>query len=201
MKRQTGITLKTVIAIGTIFILVFLIGLLSSCNAIVPMPTVALPPTNSSTGRVPESAVLEIDGLSQLAMIGSYCWEYIDEAGEKVNSCLDSVGIPTQKEPLIANTPFTLLLLLPTNDPPAQLSLSVFPASNNNELEVDTNHHLWSYVEGQNRELALQTQQEIEMSLEPGLYVFNVFAVWVSRGDVSYGFLVKVQYASLKTAG
>jgi len=35
--------------------------------------------------------------------------------------------------------------------------------------------------------------KDIELSLDPGLYVLSVNAWWKEKGSASYGFLVKVQ--------
>ncbi len=40
--------------------------------------------------------------------------------------------------------------------------------------------------------MPLERESVINLSLEPGLYVMNVFVKWEGKGDVSYGFLVKV---------
>ena len=33
---------------------------------------------------------------------------------------------------------------------------------------------------------------EVDLSLDPGLYLFNFYSQWQGLGDVSYGFLVEV---------
>jgi len=113
-----------------------------------------------------------------------------------MDACVDKVGVPTARNPLSSVSPVTALLTLPLNDPPTQLVLTVFPASNVNEIkspDITGDHRWWNFIEGYISQLALQTSQEIKQELQPGLYVFYVFAVWDGKGDVSYGFLVEVK--------
>lgn len=38
----------------------------------------------------------------------------------------------------------------------------------------------------------IERESDINLSLEPGLYVLSVFLEWKEQGDVLYGFLVQV---------
>ncbi|MCE8428072.1 MAG: hypothetical protein J5U19_06780 [Candidatus Methanoperedens sp.] len=40
--------------------------------------------------------------------------------------------------------------------------------------------------------LPLEREQDIELSLEPGLYVLKTDARWKEKGNLSYGFLLEV---------
>jgi hypothetical protein len=170
--------------------------ILAACSAPatptdLPEPTV----TNIPDGS-PAPARLEIAGAEQTAGIGTYCWTSPTVEGGGVSACVDKAGLPTPQDPLIAASPITARLTLPLEDPPSQLHLSVFPAADENEVKMDglpAGFRFWMPAEGVNQELALQTSQEINLELEPGLYVFYVFSVWEDKGDVSYGFLVEVQ--------
>ena len=171
------------------------IGGLAACTA--AMTPTALPPTPTPTPAAPPSdgspppASLEIDGAVQTAGVGTYCW-----TSATTGMCVDKIGLPTVKDPLIGTSPVKARLTLPLADAPTQLVLSVFPASEGNEVKVDGGDEeflFWMPAEGLSRELALETSQEITVELEPGLYVYNVFVVWENYGDVSYGFLVDVQ--------
>jgi len=174
------------------------IGSLASCTTVTnltrvsptPVPTLAGTPSDGS----PPPAVLEIDGVTQTAGVGTYCWSGQTASGETVSACADMIGIPTAPEPLIASSPVMARLSLPLAEPPSQLSLSAFQVSSVHELpDTAGEYRWWSFTEGFTSELSLQTSQEINLELEPGLYVFYVFAVWDGQGDVSYGFLVEVQ--------
>ena len=173
----------------------FVIGSLAACTTAMPptqlpstpTPTPAAPPSDGS----PPPASLEIDGATQTAGVGTYCW-----TSATTGMCVDKIGLPTIKDPLIGTSPVKARLTLPLADAPTQLALSVFPASEGNEVKLDGGDEeflYWMPAEGLSRELALETTQEITLELDPGLYVFYVFAVWEERGDVSYGFLVDVQ--------
>jgi len=146
------------------------------------------------SGDAPAPSYLVINGHMQTAKVGSYCWDYIDANNEPVGACSDSIGISTPIEPLSAERTISAQFFLPYATAPNILSLGIFTASNENEipLEVGADLRLWSYLEGINRELALQPRQEVKLELEPGLYVFNIWAVWHDKGEVTYGFLVEV---------
>ena len=170
--------------------------ILAACAAPVtptqpPEPTATTIPDGS-----PPPAVLEIAGVEQAAGIGTYCWPLPAAGGESVAACVDKVGLPTSRDPLIAESPVTARLTLPMEQPPAQLQLSVFPAVSENEVKMDNlpaEFRFWMPAEGISQELEQQTSQDIQLELEPGLYVFYVFGAWENKGDVSYGFLVEVQ--------
>jgi hypothetical protein len=109
---------------------------------------------------------------------------------------VDKIGLPTVREPLSTTSLVKARLTLPLAEPPAQVGLSVFPASEENEVQANTGTDpflYWMPAEGLSRELALQTSQEFTLELDPGRYVFYIFAVWDGKGDVSYGFLVEVK--------
>ena len=173
----------------------FCVFLLSACG---PAANVGeIPPTflPDMSGHSPAPSYLEINGQFQTAKVGSYCWDYLDENNEPVGACMDSIGISTPIEPLPAEKTITAQFSLPYTTPPKTLSLLVFAASSENEipLEEGGDLRLWSYTEGINRELVLQPSQELKIELEPGLYVFDIWAVWDDKGEVTYGFLVEVK--------
>jgi hypothetical protein len=41
--------------------------------------------------------------------------------------------------------------------------------------------------------LALEREQDLQISLGPGYYALTVSAVWHEYGDVKYGFLIEVE--------
>jgi hypothetical protein len=176
------------------FLLTFLsILLLTACTSTTnTTPTISFP-TQTPSDSTPPPASLEINDTTQIAGIGTYCWSGPTDSGEVVNVCADMIGIPTQHDPLTSSSPVVGLLTLPLAEAPSQLSLSAFEVSRAHELpETAQGYRWWSYTEGFTSQLPLQTSQEINVELEPGLYVFYVFAVWEGKGDVSYGFLVEV---------
>ncbi|MBK9925579.1 MAG: hypothetical protein IPP66_09835 [Anaerolineales bacterium] len=196
---------------------VLLIAVLSACTTGTPLPPTeppaeslfgdpqssATPPSNGSPAlaatpshEAPPPAMLTINGTTQTAGIGTYCWKAATSSANSAEVCVDMVGVPTATEPLKSSLPFSGTLTLPLNDPPTQLVLTVFPASDANEIQLPNdagNYRWWNFIEGYVSTLALQTSQEIKQDLQPGLYVFYVFAVWDGKGDVSYGFLVEAK--------
>ena len=153
-------------------------------------------PNIPGQAQAPLPAYLEINGQVQTAKVGSFCWDYTDENGTPVGgACQDSIGISTPIEPLPAAKTITAQLSLPYATPPNILTLGISAVSSENKipLEEGADLRLWEYTEGINRELALQPRQEVKIELEPGLYIFNTWAVWDDKGEVTYGFLVEVK--------
>ncbi len=136
----------------------------------------------------PPPAILEINGKEQISGIGSFCW---NEAWKGL--CVDMAGFVTDDEPLPAGSPFTAHLRLPLEVPPEELQVSIIRVTGKDELEIDAQgFRLWRFQEGKSITLPLQREQDIELSLEPELYVLDVFTRWKEKGDVSFGFLLGV---------
>ena len=113
------------------------IVLLSSLSANTAPVALAESTTDSSNdSNMPPMAILEINGTSQDARVGSYCW-----ANEAVEACQDSVGIPTALMPIVATSPVSVRLGIATKQLPDELSASVFVASKADEFEVEAGDH------------------------------------------------------------
>ena len=141
----------------------------------------------------PPPAMLEIAGQEQVSGIGTYCWT--EPAGEEtaVGVCADMVGIPTAEEPLVTGSPFTATFRLAPEETPDELLLEVIPVMAEDELERwPAGSRGWSFKPGERYSLLLEREPSLELSLEPGLYVLNLWGRWPSWGDASYGFLVQV---------
>ena len=139
----------------------------------------------------PPPATLNIGGKEQISGIGSYCWTDTWNA-----LCADMVGIPTAQEPLIASSPFTAHLRLPLQEPPYELQLDVIRVNHEDQINLSARGWRWWdiwHLQTKNFILPLESEQDIELSLEPGLYVLSVGAWWTEKGSASYGFLVEVQ--------
>lgn len=169
----------------------FIFILLSTaCAPIIPASRASTPMPNSLATK-PPAASLTIDGKTQEAGIGSYCWS--SKSGfQNTRLCADMVGLPTASEPLLSlNTPFTASFQLPLETPPDSLYISVMPAVN----EIDSTQasvRTWQPAEGWSDALPLKSEVEYEFQESPGLYLFQLNARWQEYGDVSYGFLVQV---------
>ena len=120
--------------------------------------------------------------------IGSYCWNGITSS-----VCADYAGIPTVSEPLPANSTFTAHLRLPIKEPPHELQLKVVQVTNKDIVETGADFRLWNSSDGKYFVLSLLSEQDVNLSLEPGLYVLEVFPGWKEKGSASYGFLLKVR--------
>ncbi|MCX9027780.1 MAG: hypothetical protein OIN86_06325 [Candidatus Methanoperedens sp.] len=139
----------------------------------------------------PPPAILKIDGKEQISGIGSYCWR-----GTWNALCIDMTGPTTVQEPLIASPTFTANLTLPLQEPPYELRLDVIRVKDEDELNFSARGWRWwdtRDVQGKNFTLPLESEQDIELSLEPGLYVLSIGAWWKDKGSASYGFLVEVR--------
>jgi uncharacterized repeat protein (TIGR01451 family) len=137
----------------------------------------------------PPPAILKIDGKEQISGIGPYCWW-----GFLKGMCTDMIGLPTAQEPLIARSPFTAHLTLPVRELPYELRLNVFRGGEEDEINFSGRGWRWWKVREENVfNLPLENEQDIELSLDPGLYVLNVDAWWYEKGSASYGFLVEVR--------
>lgn len=142
----------------------------------------------------PPPATLSIDGKEQISGIGSYCWEDVWKGEIWKSVCADYAGIPTVSEPLPANSTFTAHLSLPLMEPPQELQLRIIQVTNKDILEKGVGDlRFWRSDSGKSFTLPLESEQDVNLSLEPGLYVFKVFPRWKEKGSVSYGFLLQVQ--------
>ena len=145
-----------------------------------------------TSGASPPPAILKINGNEQTSGIGSSCWKVENET---YSLCLDTVGIITPTEPLLARSPFTAYLLLPLREFPDEAGFSATRVTDDDELkEVGNDVRAWRFKgkAGSWNNLTKEPEPDINLSLEPGLYVLNVFVKWEGKGDVSYGFLVKI---------
>jgi hypothetical protein len=140
----------------------------------------------------PPLAVLTVNGASQEAGLGTYCWS--NEASG-AGLCLDAIGIATPPEPLPATSPFIAQFLIPVEDEPRDVVLNVRQAVPELEMDEDAlGLRWWAYGEGGTvHQLALEREPAVELDLEPGLYVLDLFVSWERLGDASYGFLVEVR--------
>lgn len=143
---------------------------------------------------MPPPASLKINEIEQISGIGSYCWF---ETWKGL--CADYEGIPTPDEPLPAISPFTVHLSLPLKEPPQELEINVIQVTDDDKIKSYLNgSFMWlpkgeKMQEGNYSTLALERESDINLSLEPGLYVLHVRPIWTEKGSVSYGFLLNVQ--------
>lgn len=81
-------------------------------------------------------------------------------------------------------TPFTAHLLLPFQEAPEGLQLNVIRVTDEDKLKGGEEHRwqLWRFQEGKHFTLPLEREQDIELSLEPGLYILKSYQHQM-RGD------------------
>jgi|GEM_PF-1224242 len=129
-------------------------------------------------------------GLNNNRGIGSYCLKEI-----WIGPCKDKLGILTSHEPLPVGSPFTAHLLLPFHENPEELQLNVIRVSREDKLKGGEENawQLWRFQEGKPFMLTLEREQDIQLSLEPGLYVLKISAGWKDKGNLNYGFLLEVR--------
>ena len=142
----------------------------------------------------PPPAILKLDGKEQISGIGSYCWNEVSSS-----SCADYNGIPTSDEPLPVSSPFTVHLSLPLKEPPRELQINVIRVTDDDKIKSGLNGSFMWQVKGENMQegnysnLIPESESDINLSLEPGLFVLEVYPSWKEKGSVSYGFLIEVR--------
>ncbi len=168
---------KTKLAIAGIVALIAISGFFHSQIQVNP-PTASLTIVKSEYG------------INSSQGFGSYCLK-----DQWIGPCKDNLGILTLQEPLPVGSPFTAHLLLPFEETPEEMQLNVIPVTGEDKLKGGEEHgwQLWRFQEGKRFMLPLEHEQDIELSLEPGLYVLKIGAGWKEKGNLSYGFLLEVQ--------
>ncbi|MDX1436182.1 MAG: SH3 domain-containing protein [Anaerolineales bacterium] len=139
---------------------------------------------------MPPIALLQVGDEDQSSGIGTFCWPDVDSG---IAICLDKLGLPTPQEPLEVTPPFTARISIPLPESPDTLSLDVIPVDPEDQMDSEVDGlRWWPPNPGTQYDLPLEAPHELALSLNPGLYVFSVFAQWQDFGDVNYGFLVEV---------
>ena len=141
----------------------------------------------------PPAAIMKIGEDEQISGIGSYCWP---TESEGVGLCADAIGIPTSPDPILVESPFTARFTIPDSTPPDTMVLAITPVEAEDRMDSEVGGmYWWSPDPTDQSNKHLSPPYEIELELEHGLYLLNVFAQWQELGDVSYGFLVDVSPA------
>lgn len=141
----------------------------------------------------PPPAILKLDGKEQISGIASYCWN-----GVFSSVCADYAGLQTPDEPLPAISPFTAHLSLPLEEIPQELHVNVIRVKDDDEIELGANGSRSWHIKEENMQqgnystLTPERESDINLSLEPGLYILEVYPIWKEKGSVSYGFLLNV---------
>jgi hypothetical protein len=191
---------------------VVLLLVASACVPVMPEPSTpaptdtSVPPTAAETTppetvntpditAAPPAATVAIDGQTQTAGVGTYCWT---GSGAEIGMCVDKIGIPTPLEPLVVESSFTAQFTIPVEEAPQHISLQAIPVSEADQVSGldDQSQIFWQPKEGEAVEIESSANPQAVIELEPGLYVLNMFVSWPSFGDASYGFLVEVQQGS-----
>ena len=144
----------------------------------------------SGLSTEPPAAILQIGESEQVSGISSYCWTI---PGEEAGICADGIGYATSPDPLVVESPFVARFINPLSTPLDSLVLSVKPLELEDKLPEEIGEMYWWRPNSEDQITEhLSPPHEVELSLEPGLYLLNFFAKWQELGDVSYGFLVEV---------
>ena len=138
----------------------------------------------------PPPAILQIGEAEQVSGISGYCWTV---PGEDHGICADGIGFGTQPEPLVVESPFVAHFTNSLGASMDSLMLSIRTLEPDDKLPEELGGMYWWRPKSEDQILEyLSSPYEVELSLEPGLYLFNYFATWEEFGDASYGFLVEV---------
>jgi hypothetical protein len=137
----------------------------------------------------PPPATLTIDGREQRAGVTGYCWQ----VGDGTSICADPIGFTTAADPIPAESTFLAQFEFLLDAKPGRAQLSIFPASQPILMgPEESDWRYWKSVPGDQFALPPDNNPSIELTLEPGLYVFDMFVDWPDYGGVNYGFLVDV---------
>ncbi len=151
-------------------------------------------PKSSGLSIQPPAAKLHVGEQTQTAGIGTYCWKSQSKSSGPAGLCADMIGIPTAKDAVRVQSPVPLQFEIPVNGQPAELLLTVITAASTKEkTEPNSPYRWWDFAEGQQHQLELSNSPSVEVQLQPGLYVLDLFARWDDGNDASYGFLVNVE--------
>ena len=157
-------------------------------------PVTVLPETEPTLVVAPPPATLEVEGMTQLAGIGSYCWK-----GGGKSLCADMASIPTAYDPLLLTEfPVNAQFHIEMDLAPENLTMSVMPVTPGQELVgTDNTHRFWNPGEGWSGSLPPKvifeySFQETEFVSGDGLYVILISVYWKDWGDASYGFLIQI---------
>ena len=140
----------------------------------------------------PPLADLTIGEENQTGGLGGSCWS--DKSGWP--SCRSTIGIQTAQEPLLTDSPFTADFRIRFEESPSELRLEIYPVEADDQLDTRDHSVRWWRPRGTREDqlvLPPEGETSVDLSLEPGLYVFQVFGKWPGMGDASYGFLVEVR--------
>ena len=138
----------------------------------------------------PPPATLTINGHEQMAGVTGYCWQ----RGDGTSICADGIGFTTAPEPITAESTFLALFEYMLDAKPERVQLSIFSASQPVLMGPEESEwRYWKSVPGDQFTLSPNNNPSIELNLEPGWYVLNLFVDWPDYGQVNYGFLVDVE--------
>lgn len=146
--------------------------------------------TASVESSEPPTAILQIGAAEQVSGISSYCWRV---PGEDHGICADGIGFGTSPEPMMVEGSFVAGFTNPLSTDLDSLSLSIRHITLADKLPDEPGGMYWWRPQSEEQILKqLSPPHEVDLSLEPGLYLFNYFANWEKFGDATYSFLVEV---------
>ena len=139
----------------------------------------------------PPPAVLQIGELEQESGISSYCWTV---PGEEHGVCADGIGFGTAPVPMMVEGSFAARFTNPLSADLDFVSLSIRHITLADKLPDEPGGMYWWRPESEDQITKNPTppDYEVELTLEPGLYLLNYFANWEEFGDVTYSFLVEI---------
>jgi hypothetical protein len=177
--------------------IVFLLSLtllLAACQPAYRVTSPGVGPVPNDDGKPPKVTII-VNGREQIGEVSTYCWPGVDEEGNEYAACVDAIGLATPLEPLGANSPLTVRFQIPMDRPPTNLTLQVMSITP--EAEVSSSPingaRFWEPLGGTAHTLENSLNPNTSIELEPGLYVFTLFASWEGVGDAMHGFLIEVQ--------
>ncbi len=175
------------------FLFLIMLFIATGCTEIARVETSG-EPGDPREIKSPQPAQLVIAGQTQLGGVGSYCW-----TANNASACVDTIGIPTSGEPLQTEGTFTAQVNFPYREPITDLGFYLVQVTGEEQMDTEALGYRWwppaGAVEGSQFITLTPPRQNptaIDLTLDPGLYLFQVFVIYEGLGDVTYGFLVEV---------
>lgn len=186
--------------IGLLMIMMAL--LLAACSAPAAPPTevpveatVAPDPDVDirNESGVPGAMLTTSEGVTQIAEVGSYCWDISQPDGTVQGVCADAIGVIAPSEALPVSADETLTFTLTAGQPSnVQLRVLAWQVS---DFDVGEDRRVIDHEAPVVASGNLDASQTIEWQApsEPGEYALALFSSYQPGGDISYGWHIIVE--------
>lgn len=194
MNREIGVPVVigvVLLAIAGLFGVAVAAGLGGEGDSADVPATETPPPGAQQGGRAPEiddgpSATLHSDGRSVTVPAGTRCW---GSGGSY--ACVDMVGPISNSDPFVVERGASFTIEFEAG-PPGETTVQWIPIGDAEPMDVDgVDEAVWMIAptgDAEHRDPGVEN-----IDVEPGEYLYTVFAVYPGQGDVSYAFYLEVR--------